>query len=218
MHRRLGCARIPSPPRRACRGSSSRKVSCVKSSRPGSVERKFAAVLAAPVFLAVAHVLCGPRRNDRRDDGPGDARSRTGTNCHARRRQSADRRRFVVQAGGIMVITGKGYGVTNLIALDPNGGKIYEKLVRVQGPAEDVVVYRGKPGNPISASPIANGGSRSAIRRTTSNQPQPDCGSQWPRDVGAGAAGRCALTGSEAHPNETLPARLGIEARRQPFR
>ena len=48
-----------------------------------------------------------------------------------------------VQAGGAMVITGKGYGVTNLIALDPNGRKIYEKLVRVQGPAENVVVYRG---------------------------------------------------------------------------
>jgi hypothetical protein len=48
-----------------------------------------------------------------------------------------------VQAGGTMVITGKGYGVTNLIALDPNGWKIYEKLVRVRGPAENVVVYRG---------------------------------------------------------------------------
>jgi hypothetical protein len=48
-----------------------------------------------------------------------------------------------VQAGGTLVITGKGYGVTNLIALDPNGGKIYEKLVRVRGPAENVVVYRG---------------------------------------------------------------------------
>jgi Pilus formation protein N terminal region len=48
-----------------------------------------------------------------------------------------------VQAGGAMVITGKGYGVTNVIALDPNGQKIYEQLVRVQGPAESVVVYRG---------------------------------------------------------------------------
>jgi Pilus formation protein N terminal region len=48
-----------------------------------------------------------------------------------------------VQAGGAMVITGKGYGVTNVIALDSYGQKIYEKLVRVQGPAETVVVYRG---------------------------------------------------------------------------
>lgn len=48
-----------------------------------------------------------------------------------------------VQTGGAMVITGKGYGVTNVIALDSYGQKIYEKLVRVQGPAETVVVYRG---------------------------------------------------------------------------
>src|ERR1700727_2741998 len=48
-----------------------------------------------------------------------------------------------VQAGGAMVITGKGYGVTNLIALDSFGHRIYESLVRVQGPAENVVVYRG---------------------------------------------------------------------------
>jgi hypothetical protein len=48
-----------------------------------------------------------------------------------------------VQAGGTMVITGKGYGVTNVIALDPNGRKLFDKLVRVQGPAENVVIYRG---------------------------------------------------------------------------
>jgi acetyl/propionyl-CoA carboxylase alpha subunit len=48
-----------------------------------------------------------------------------------------------VQTGGAMVITGKGYGVTNLIALDSFGHRIYESLVRVQGPAENVVVYRG---------------------------------------------------------------------------
>jgi hypothetical protein len=48
-----------------------------------------------------------------------------------------------VQAGGAMVITGKGYGVTNLIALDLSGRPLFDKLVRVQGPAESVVVYRG---------------------------------------------------------------------------
>jgi hypothetical protein len=48
-----------------------------------------------------------------------------------------------VQAGGTMVITGKGYGVTNVIALDPNGRQLFDKLVRVTGPAESVVVYRG---------------------------------------------------------------------------
>jgi Flp pilus assembly secretin CpaC len=49
-----------------------------------------------------------------------------------------------VQAGGnVMVITGKGYGITNVIALDTNGRRLTEKLVRVQGPVDNVVVYRG---------------------------------------------------------------------------
>ena len=40
-----------------------------------------------------------------------------------------------VQAGGWMVITGKGYGITNLIALDRSGAVLMEKTVEVQGPA-----------------------------------------------------------------------------------
>ena len=48
-----------------------------------------------------------------------------------------------VQAGGTMVITGKGYGVTNVIALDSTGRQLFDKLVRVRGPAENVVIYRG---------------------------------------------------------------------------
>ena len=48
-----------------------------------------------------------------------------------------------VQAGGTMVVTGKGYGVTNVIALDRAGKVLSDKLVRVKGPLENVVVYRG---------------------------------------------------------------------------
>jgi Flp pilus assembly secretin CpaC len=48
-----------------------------------------------------------------------------------------------MQAGGTMVVTGKGYGVTNLIALDRAGKVLAEELVRVKGPSESVVVYRG---------------------------------------------------------------------------
>jgi putative type II/III system pilus formation protein len=49
-----------------------------------------------------------------------------------------------VQAGGrIIVITGKGYGVTNLIVLDRNGQVLAEQLVQVRSPANNVVVYRG---------------------------------------------------------------------------
>ena len=48
-----------------------------------------------------------------------------------------------VQAGGWMVITGKGYGTTNIIALDRSGAVLMEKTVEVQGPRNVVVVYKG---------------------------------------------------------------------------
>jgi len=49
-----------------------------------------------------------------------------------------------LQQGGLMVLTGKGYGVTNLIALDRAGAVLEEKLVQVLGPSDGVVVvYRG---------------------------------------------------------------------------
>jgi len=48
-----------------------------------------------------------------------------------------------VQAGGLMVLTGKGYGVTNVIALDRTGSVLMEKTVGVEGPRNVLVVYRG---------------------------------------------------------------------------
>jgi hypothetical protein len=57
------------------------------------------------------------------------------------------------QAPGVMVVMGKGYGVTNLIALDQLGQKLVEQLVRVRGPAESVVVYRGVTRESYSCAP-----------------------------------------------------------------
>jgi Flp pilus assembly secretin CpaC len=49
-----------------------------------------------------------------------------------------------VQAGGTLVVTGKGYGNTNLAALDRNGSVLMEHQIEVQGPlGHVVVVYRG---------------------------------------------------------------------------
>jgi hypothetical protein len=48
-----------------------------------------------------------------------------------------------IQPGGLMVLTGKGYGQTNLIALDRGGNKLLEKSLVVKGPVETVTVYRG---------------------------------------------------------------------------
>jgi hypothetical protein len=49
-----------------------------------------------------------------------------------------------LQAGGLMILTGKGYGVTNLVALDREGTVLSELLIQVQGATDGVViVYRG---------------------------------------------------------------------------
>ncbi len=49
-----------------------------------------------------------------------------------------------VQPGGLMVVTGKGYGVTNVIALDRAGAVVMDHSIAVQGPRDNVVVvYRG---------------------------------------------------------------------------
>src|SRR3954453_21361272 len=60
-----------------------------------------------------------------------------------------------VQTGGLMVVTGKGYGVTNIIALDRGGAVLMEKTVEVVGPREELtVVYRGAVREPYSCSPV----------------------------------------------------------------
>lgn len=60
-----------------------------------------------------------------------------------------------LQAGGILVITGKGYGSTNLLALDRNGRIIMDRTVTVLSPAGDglVTVYKGTERESYSCSP-----------------------------------------------------------------
>jgi hypothetical protein len=59
-----------------------------------------------------------------------------------------------VQAGGMMVVTGKGYGTTNIIALDRAGAVLMQAPVQVQGPRDDVVVvYRGPDRETYSCAP-----------------------------------------------------------------
>src|SRR6059058_5530193 len=50
-----------------------------------------------------------------------------------------------VQSGGLMVVTGKGFGTTNLIALDRAGAVLMERSIVVSGPRgkDTVQVYRG---------------------------------------------------------------------------
>ena len=59
-----------------------------------------------------------------------------------------------VQSGGVTVITGKGYGATNIIALDRSGAVLAEHVVEVRGPRDDVVVvYRGGSRQTYSCTP-----------------------------------------------------------------
>jgi hypothetical protein len=59
-----------------------------------------------------------------------------------------------IQPGGLAVITGKGYGATNFIALDRNGAVLMEKTVVVTGPSDKtVVVYRGPTRQTYSCTP-----------------------------------------------------------------
>lgn len=49
-----------------------------------------------------------------------------------------------VQPGGVMVLTAKSYGMTNLVALDRSGATLVEYPIQVVGPSDAVVVvFRG---------------------------------------------------------------------------
>ncbi len=59
-----------------------------------------------------------------------------------------------LQPGGLMVVTGKGYGTTNIIVLDRSGAVLMEKTIEVQGPREHIVVlYRGIERETLSCTP-----------------------------------------------------------------
>jgi hypothetical protein len=59
-----------------------------------------------------------------------------------------------VRPGGLLIVTGKAYGVTNLIALDASGAVLSERYIEVTGPRDEVVVvYRGANRESYSCTP-----------------------------------------------------------------
>src|SRR6059058_5791101 len=59
-----------------------------------------------------------------------------------------------LQSGGIIVVTGKGYGATNFIALDRSGEVLVDRLIQVEGPTDQLVtVYRGVERESYSCMP-----------------------------------------------------------------
>jgi Flp pilus assembly secretin CpaC len=60
-----------------------------------------------------------------------------------------------VQSGGLVVVTGKGYGTTNLIVLDRNGSVLMERSVVVRGASQNTVaVFRGVERETYSCTPL----------------------------------------------------------------
>ncbi|WP_065753244.1 pilus assembly protein N-terminal domain-containing protein [Bradyrhizobium paxllaeri] len=59
-----------------------------------------------------------------------------------------------LQSGGIVVVTGKGYGATNFIAMDRNGEVLVDRQIQVEGPSEQLVtIYRGVERESYSCMP-----------------------------------------------------------------
>jgi hypothetical protein len=60
-----------------------------------------------------------------------------------------------LQNGGIVVVTGKGYGATNFIAMDRGGEVLVDRLIQVEGPTDQVVtIYRGIDRETYTCQPV----------------------------------------------------------------
>src|SRR5476651_1746051 len=62
-----------------------------------------------------------------------------------------------LQTGGIIVVTGKGYGATNFIAMDRTGEVLVERVIKVEGPTDQLVtIYLGVERESYSCMPICH--------------------------------------------------------------
>ncbi|HEV7602353.1 MAG TPA: pilus assembly protein N-terminal domain-containing protein [Bradyrhizobium sp.] len=60
-----------------------------------------------------------------------------------------------LQAGGVVVVTGKGYGATNFIAMDRTGQVMVDRVIQVEGPSDKLVtIYRGVERESYSCMPV----------------------------------------------------------------
>lgn len=60
-----------------------------------------------------------------------------------------------LQNGGIVVVTGKGYGATNFIAMDRSGEVLVDRVIQVEGPSDRLItVYRGAERESYSCMPV----------------------------------------------------------------
>lgn len=60
-----------------------------------------------------------------------------------------------LQPGGIVVVTGKGYGATNVIAMDRSGSVLMDRVIQVGAPSDKVVtIYKGVDRESYSCMPV----------------------------------------------------------------
>jgi hypothetical protein len=60
-----------------------------------------------------------------------------------------------LQPGGLVVVTGKGYGATNFIAMDRSGQVLVDRTIQVAGPTDQVItIYRGVDRESYSCMPM----------------------------------------------------------------
>ena len=60
-----------------------------------------------------------------------------------------------LQTGGVLVVTGKGYGATNFIAMDRSGEVLVDRVIQVEGPTDRLItVYRGVDRESYSCLPV----------------------------------------------------------------
>jgi hypothetical protein len=61
---------------------------------------------------------------------------------------------IALQAGGVMVVTGKGFGASNFIAMDRSGDVLVDRVIQVEGPTDQLItVYRGVDRESYSCRP-----------------------------------------------------------------
>lgn len=76
-----------------------------------------------------------------------------------------------LQSGGVMVVTGKGYGSTNIIAMDRAGNVISDRQIQVEGGGEKIVtVFRGTNRKSYTCTPKCERQSRWAMNQDISNR------------------------------------------------
>ena len=60
-----------------------------------------------------------------------------------------------LQPGGMVVVTGKGYGSTKMIAMDRTGAVLADRSIQVEGPTDKLVtVFRGVDRESYSCTPV----------------------------------------------------------------